>query len=652
VLEDALLRELILTYALALVLIVGLARLRVPPVVALIATGAIAGPGGIRIVRTQEDVQLLAEIGIVLLLFTVGLDFSLGDFRRVWRRVIGGGLLQIGGTAAIVLGIVVAATSRSLSLSLFIGLFVALSSTAIVLKELSARNQLDAPHGRLMVGILLLQDLCVVALLLLVPLLAGDTPLREVPAVLGRALLAIAVVVTVSRYVLPLLLGAVARSGRREAFSLAVVVASVGTAWASSLLGMSMALGAFLGGLVLAESEFSYQAHAEIRPVRDLLAGLFFISLGMLLDIGFILSHLPLVAAVTAGIIVVKAGAATGALCAVGTPTRVAAAAGIGLAQVGEFSFILGRSGLEAGLLATTDWQMLLAGSIATMVLTPLLIGGAPGIARRFAASGSTAAAESTMPTFSDHVVVLGFGVGGQLVARALTDLGLPYLVLELNGTAVRAGRERGEAIYFADATSPDALVAAGVQRARAVVSVLSDPDASMLAVRAARTLSSTVPIIVRARYRTEADSLIALGATMAVAEEFEASLEVLTQLLARLQVPGNAVEMLLERFRRPAPGARPMRSVGRLVELSSDVGELPMTTHQVDGHTWAVGRSLSELDLRARTGALIVAVRRGADNIPSPSLDLTIEQGDLLYLMGSPPDLARARTRLTDGAS
>ena len=384
-LEDALLRELILTYALALVLIVGLARLRVPPVVALIATGAIAGPGGIRIVRTQEDVQLLAEVGIVLLLFTVGLDFALGDFRRVLRRVIGAGLLQIGLTAAVVFAVIVAATDRPMPLALFVGLFVALSSTAIVVKELSGRNQLDAPHGRLVVGVLLFQDLCVVLLLLLVPLLSGTTPLSAVPLAVGRALLAIVVVVLVSRFALPLLLGAVARSGRREAFSLAVVVASVGTGWVSSLLGTSMALGAFLGGLVLAESEFSHQAHAEIRPIRDLLASLFFISLGMLLEGAFIIQQWPMVAAVAVFIVLVKAAAATAALRLVATPPRVAVAAALALSQVGEFSFVFGRAGLEAGLLSTSDSQTLLAASIATMVVTPMIIGAAPRIARRLA---------------------------------------------------------------------------------------------------------------------------------------------------------------------------------------------------------------------------------------------------------------------------
>jgi CPA2 family monovalent cation:H+ antiporter-2 len=651
--EDALLRDLILTYAVALAAIVGLSRLRVPPVVAMILAGAVAGPTGIGIVRSQEDVQTLAEIGIVLLLFTVGLDFSVADFRLVWRRVIGGGVLQIAGTAVAVVGLLLVATGRSARVSLFIGLFVALSSTAIVLKELSARNQLDAPHGRLMVGLLLFQDLCVVALLLLVPLLSGDTPLSAVPLVLGRAALAIGVVAAVSRIVLPALLGAVAASGRREAFSLAVVLASVGTAWMSSWLGISMALGAFLGGLILGESEFSHQAHAEIRPVRDLLAGLFFISLGMLLDLGFLAGRVPVVAALTMLIVLLKAIAAAVALAIAATPLRVAIAAGIGIAQVGEFSFILGRSGLDAGLLSEGDWQLLLGASITTMMLTPSLLSAAEPIAHRLAKSAGrpTARTESEIPRLSDHVVILGFGVGGQLVARALRDLGTPYLVVDLNGTTVRQARQRQESIFFGDATSPDALVSAGVERARAVVVVLSDPNAAELVVKTVRAISPTVAIIVRARYRLEAETLLRLGANIAVAEELEASLEVLAQLLAILKVPGNAVEVLLEGFRRMTSTARPVRAATRpLEDLPREIGTAPIATHQLQPGEWAIGRTLAEINLRAETGALVIAARHGAQNLPSPPIDLQLSEGDVLYLMGDHTDVSRARHRLTNG--
>ena len=306
---------------------------------------------------------MLAEMGIVLLLFTVGLEFSLTEIRRIWRKVLVGGSLQIGATAAAIL-LLVLRFLRDTSMwrvGLFAGLFVALSSTAIVLKELGTLNQLDSPHGRLVVGVMLFQDLCIVGLLLFVPILSGHTPLSVVPEVLAKAGAAIgAVVALVSRFVLPVLFRLVARSGRREAFPLAVLLASIGTAWASSLLGISMALGAFLGGLVLAESEYSHQAYAEIRPLRDILAGLFFISLGMLVDPSVLLRQFPIILAIALLLVVVKATVATGAFLAAATTMRVAATAGIDLAQVGEFSFILGRSGLEVGLLTSAQWQLLL----------------------------------------------------------------------------------------------------------------------------------------------------------------------------------------------------------------------------------------------------------------------------------------------------
>lgn len=653
--EHALLRDLVITYALALVLVVGLARLRIPSIVAFIVAGALAGPAGIGVVRTQEEVDTLANIGIVLLLFTVGLDFSLAQIRRIWKSSVLGGALQIAGTAvAVLLLFPLAGADEPWRVSVFIGLFVALSSTAIVLKELSARNQLDSPHGRLAVGLLLFQDLCILVLLLLVPILAGQTALTAVPLVLVRALLAIGAVAGVSRLVLPALLGIVARSGRREAFPLAVVLASIGTAWASSLLGISMALGAFLGGLMLAESEFSHQAHAEIRPLRDILAGLFFISLGMLVDLTLISRELALIATLTLVIIVVKATLATGALMVVGAQLSVAAMAGIGLAQIGEFSFVLGQAGLAAGLLTAAQWQTLLAASIATMVITPALIAAAPWIGSWIAAAtkaGPAADGLSGIPRLTDHVVILGFGVGGQLLARALRDIGVPYLVLELNGATVRWARLEGESISFGDATNSDALRAAGVEHARAIVAVLSDPDASARAVKVARSLAPAVPIIVRTRYRTEAEVLLREGATIAVAEELEASFEVLAQLFSSLNVPGNLIEVLLDGFRRASTGLRPLRAPSQALEsLPREISQMPIATHHLQRGDWAMGRTLADLNLRGETGALVIAIQRASQYFPSPPVDMRLDEGDVLYLSGDASDVLLARQHLKAG--
>ena len=405
--DHTFLAHLVVTYAIALVLVVGLARVRVPAIVTMMLAGVVAGPSGLRVIGTAEEVETLAELGIVFLLFTVGLDFSLAAVKQIWRTIVTAGTLQIIVTAMVVAGLAMLVVGASLQLAIFIGLFVALSSTAIVLKGLAERNELSAPHGRLTVGILLLQDLAIVVLLLLVPILSGQTPVSAVPRALAFALLAIAAVAAASRIVLPRLLRLVTASGRREAFPLAILVASVGTAWIGSLMGLSMAVGAFLAGLMLAESEFSHQAYAEVRPIRDMLSGLFFISLGMLIDLGALVGLLPVVAGVTAAIIVLKAAIATGSLLVASSPTRVAIISGLAVAQVGEFSFILGRAGLDSGLLPGNMWQVLLGASVASMIVTPVLLNIAPAVATRLAGAGAGAARprsrDSTAVGARDH---------------------------------------------------------------------------------------------------------------------------------------------------------------------------------------------------------------------------------------------------------
>ena len=647
--DHSFLADLVFTFGIGLFFVVLLARLRIPGIVALMLAGIVAGPSGLHVIG-PERVEMLAEIGIVLLLFTVGLDFSLGTARQAWRRILGGGSLQIVGTAALAVAALMI-TGGSIRQAIFIGLFVALSSTAIVLNGLAARNELSSPHGLLMTGVLLLQDLAIVVLLLLVPILSGQTPLSAAPIAVGKALVAIVAVAIVSRYGLPHVLRLVTASGRREAFPLAILVSSVGIAWASSLLGVSMAIGAFLAGLMLAESEYNHQAYAEIRGVRDVLAALFFISLGMLVDVPAALRYLPAILGVATLIIVAKAVAAAGALRLAGAPTRVAVTAGVGLAQVGEFSFILGRAGLDAGLMPPTMWQVLLGSSIVTMMVTPSLLALAPALGARLrsVADISPDVEETAAHPSADHVIILGFGVGGRMVARALRELRVGYLVLELNGASVRAARMQGEHIVYGDAMSPESLTGAGVARAAAVVSLMSDPVATERMILAVRAMAPNVPIIVRSRYRLESDRLLKLGATVAVAEELEASLEVLAQLMVRLHIPGNVVEPLLDVFRRESVGVRTVRAPSAPWDaLPNPIQQMPVATHQVESGHWAVGRSLAEIELRARTGAAVLAIRRGEKYSTTPGGETRLAEGDTLYLLGDDSDIALARRHLS----
>ena len=646
-------------YGLAVVLLLITARLGVPSIVALIAAGVVAGPSGLRFVTSQANVDVMAEIGVALLLFTAGMEFSLNELRRIWKSVVPGGLAQVALTMLVTGVIVGLAFGGSITRIIVVGLFVALSSTAVVLKELARKNLLHAPYGRLCIGVLLLQDIVVIAVLASAPTLLGSGISHgQGHGSAWEALLNLAVVgggvLVLGRVVLPWLLR-LAASLSREAFSLSVLLASVGTAYLAASLGLSMAAGAFLAGLVLAEGEFSHQVHADVRPLRDLLASLFFISIGMLLDLRAMLPILPLVIGLAIAIIVGKTAVAAGAVAVAGAPLRVAFAAAFALAQVGEFSFVLGRAALDGGVITPEWWQVLLGASVLTMALTPNMISLAPSLSA-WLTRGHTEAADTLAmerQPLRDHVVILGYGMGGQLLARSLEELSVPHVILELNGATVRTARAAGVNIHYADVSAPEPLEAAGVEYAAAVVVVISDPDASERAVKAVRALAANVPIITRTRYRLEAERLAQNGATLAVAEELEASLEVMSQLLARLHIPGNVVETLVDNYRRVLGAASSRSARARTVafeELPKELIDAPVSSFRLSPDAWAVDRTLHTVNLRSETGATVIAVRRGAKTVTTPDGGFVFAAGDDIFLLGDDSDVLLARGLLTDG--
>ena len=646
-------QDIVLLYALALVLLLVGGRLRAPATVSLILTGVLAGPGGFGLVGSEDTVQTLSEIGIALLLFMVGLDLSFSEVRRLWRSVTVGGGAQMLGTMAVVAPFAILLLGPRLETTLFVGFFVAISSTSLIVRELMRRNEIHSPHGSLAIGILLLQDLLALVALVLAPVLFGTTG-----ASLGQALMEIVLIAVgltaATRFLLPLLFRMATESGR-EAFGLMVLVASLGTAWLASALGLSMTVGAFLAGLVIDESEFSHQIHAEIRPVRDLLTSLFFISVGLLVHPAAAVPVLPLMLAVAMAIVVLKVVGAAGALLLARVPPRVAVTTAVDLAQVGEFSFVLGASAVANGAIDVSAWQVLLGASVLTMMATPWLVGVAPAVggwvARRHPSDAQAAA--GAQEELSGHVVILGFGVGGRLIARALHEVQTPCVILELGGAAVREAGAAGYRILYGDATMVEPLRAAGVARASAVVAVLSDPGATERAVRAVRSINHEVPVIVRTRYRLEADRMMRAGATLAVAEELEASLEVAAQLLVRLDVPGNVAEALVAEARTtmsavsarsltvpPAPSA----------QVSDAFGETPVSSHQLSASDWAVSRTLGAVNLRQSTGATVLAVRRGSSTVAPPPVEWQFQSGDVLYVAGDEEGIQRARVHLMEG--
>lgn len=641
-----------------------LARLRLPTVAGLLAAGTIVGPHGFKLVHDTHAIEVLAEVGVVLLLFTIGLEFSLKRLRDIFAQVAIGGTLQVGLTiGAVVLGAL--ALGLHLNQAVFFGFVFALSSTAIVLRALTERRELDAPHGRFIVGVLIFQDLCVVPMVLIVPLLAvtdgsGGGGL-DVLIALGRAALVVVAVLGASRWVLPPLLRVVDQARSRDMFVLAVLALCIGTAWLTSLAGLSLALGAFLGGMMVADTEYGHRATGDMLPLRDVFVSVFFVSLGMLFDPLVVMANPVAVTLLLLAFIGGKGLLATIAALAMRFPPRVGWLAGVGLAQFGEFGFVLAKLGQDVGVVSKEMMSPVLAAGIASMFLTPVLVRAAPHfsagerllaplvkVLRVRSIDETTHAEERVM---RDHVVVIGYGVAGRLVGRALDASAVPWIGLELNSHVVRTARGRGEPVFYADASSREALEHAHVADARAVVLTMNDRQALHRTVDALRSLAPGVAVLVRTHFLADREQLEHDGASEVVIEEVEAGLEMLARVLRTMKVPRNLIEERLAEAREStAPSERrttlPRPRLGEMTELA----DLKIEHVRLGESSWAVGRSLREIELRRETGALVVSTRRDGRMIEHSDPAAPFVSGDEIFLVGSSSSCRRATALLTRG--
>jgi CPA2 family monovalent cation:H+ antiporter-2 len=577
-----LLDELAVIAALAVAATVLLSKLHLPAVTGLLVTGVLIGPHAVGLVSSTETIEMLSEIGVVLLLFTIGLEFSLARLKHIVGQVLIGGSLQVGLTVGATVA-VATALGEPLGRALFYGFVFALSSTAIVLKALSERRELDAAHGRLIVGTLIFQDLSVVPMMLVIPLLAMPAASGEaavgVALALGKAALLVVTTIFAARRIVPRILLWVDASNSREVFLLAVLALCIGTSWVTSQLGLSLALGAFLGGMIVADTQYGHRAMGDVLPLRDAFVSIFFVSLGMLFDVNVVLAQPVRVGFLLCSFVFVKGLVATIAALFMRFPPRVAWLAGVGLAQFSEFGFVLARLGESTGLVGSEATRPLLAAGIASMVLTPVLLRAAPHITagERLLAPlahllkvRSIDEAGARVQRVADHVVIVGYGMAGRLVARALKTCGIECVALELNAETVRAARAAGEPVYYADATSPEALGHAHLERARALVILINDAQGALRVVDTARRVAPHVRVLMRTRYVGERAALLRVGATDVVAEEAESGIEVLARLLRWLELPAPMIDLRLgelsiamqrddpNRSLRPATGEEP----------------------------------------------------------------------------------------------
>jgi CPA2 family monovalent cation:H+ antiporter-2 len=659
--EIPLLKDIVIIFGLSIAVLLVCHRLQVPPIVGYLMTGVLIGPHGLGLIGAAREVEILAEIGVVLLLFTVGLAFSLRGLLQIRRSVLMGGSLQVllTLTAAFVLARQI---GRTFGESIFIGFLLSLSSTAIVLSLLQERAEVDSPHGRTALGILIFQDVIIVPMILFTPLLAASTGnLAESLLILSAKGIGIILVVIVgARWIVPELLYQIARTRSRELFLLAIAVICLAVAWLTYSAGLSLALGAFLAGLIISESEYSSQALGNILPFRDVFTSFFFISIGMLLDLGFV-SHRPwLIAVIALCVLTLKAIFAASATALLGFPLRTAVLVGLVLSQIGEFSFILSRTGVEYGLFATDTYQLFLAVSVVTMAATPTIVTLAPRLADlallaplpRRLKSGLYFVPELNSAGegigLKDHLIIIGFGVNGRNVARSARAAGIPYVIIEMNTETVRVERLKGEPIHYGDAIQEAVLEHARIKDARILVVVISDPAATRRITEMARRLNPRIYIIARTRFLPEVKPLYELGANDVIPEEFETSVEIFTRVLGKYLIPRDEIEKFIAEVR--ADGYEMFRSLSRELHSFSDLRlhlpDFEISTFRIDEGSLLAGKSLAEIALRKKYGVTLLAIRRDSKILSDIGGETAFRANDILVLL-APPEKIAAMTGL-----
>jgi len=659
-LENSVLEDVLLLLMATLAVVVGLRRLRLPLILAFLLVGMMVGPHALGWVEATETTGTLAEFGVVFLLFTLGLEFSLPRLIAMRGEVFTLGGLQVFGTTAVAAA-VGWAFGLAPPIAILLGGAVAMSSTAIVLRQLTQQDELNRTHGRLAFGVLLFQDLAVVLFLALAGVLGAPQEsysTLEITLALGKAAVALLIVLASGRWLLRPLFHEIASSNTPELFTFAVLFVAIGAAWATHAAGLSFALGAFLAGMMLAETEYRYQVEAGIRPFRDTLLGLFFVTIGMQLDVPELLAHLPVVLALLAGLLLVKATIVMLAARPFAGQWFKALRAGIVLSPGGEFGFALIALLLNNKLIGAAFTQPLLAAITLSMLVAPIMIRHNKRIARAVLGESGPAAsglerleAANQALARREHVILCGYGRVGQNVARVLETEGFEFLAMDLDPVRVRAALAAGDAVIYGDAADEGVLKSAGLDRANSVVVTFSDTARSLAIVRAVRRNRQDLPILVRATDDAHLEELLAAGATEVVPETLEAALTLVSNALHMLQVPPSRVIRAVGEIRRQR--YKTLRSVIRRDPAGAadepDSFREEINTVVLPPGAWSIGRSIQEIRDRGAEVSF-TAVRRDGIVGRDPDPDMKLREGDIVVLFGTPEAQEHAEAVLLAG--
>lgn len=659
--ETHLLQDIVIIFSLASFVIWLFHKLNLPSIIGFLITGMLAGPHALGLIKSVEEIELLAEFGVVLLLFTIGIEFSLANLIKSRKLVLLGGGLQVVLTTGItfLIGILL---GRSVAESVFFGFLVALSSTAVVLKVLQERGEMNEPYGRFSLGVLIFQDLIIVPMILMIPLLAGASTNigKDVSILVLKVGVVMVLTFAGSRFFVPWMLHLVAKTKSKELFLLTVLMFGLAVAWFTSSIGLSLALGAFLAGLIISESEYSHQAFGNIIPLRDIFISFFFVSIGMLFDFRFVFENPVIVIGSVLIVLVLKTFLSGLIAFVLGFPFRTTVMAGLALSQVGEFSFILAKMGSEHSLIEDRFYQVFLSVSVLSMALAPFIIISAPRLAILFERLplsdriryGKKPPSFDKPKKLKNHLVLIGMGLHGHHVAKASKAAGIEYVILDNDPDLVRVEQKRGEPIYFGDASFEEVLKQVSIESAEVVVITPSSSVSVFTITEKVRQLNHKTHIIARIVLLEDMDDVYKFGANEVIPEEFETSVEIFSRVLAKYLIPKDEINNLITEIR--SDGYEIFRNADNKTTFSEKLKchfpDLEISALKIDEKSDIAGKTISEIKLTTKFGISIIAIHRNNENIIIPAAKITLQPEDIVYVIGNPHQISCATSLFQDG--
>ncbi len=629
-------------------------KINLPSIVGFLIAGMIIGPFGFNLIRSVDQIDVMAEIGVMLLMFTIGLEVSYTHLFKIKKFFLVAGGLQLILTILfstiffVFLGI-------ELKQAIFFSMLVSLSSTAIVLRIFSDSGEIDSPHGKIALSILIFQDLAIVPMFLLLPLLGSQTGLtvKEIFIKLFIAFGSMAIIMVIAKLFMPRVIHQIARLRMREAFTIGIILLLLGTAYLTHSLGLSFALGAFIAGLILAESDYNHQIVAEITPFKDAFNSIFFVSIGLLLNIQFVI-HNPLqITLLTVGILIFKTSIIVLIVLFLKYPLRVAVLAGLALSQVGEFSFILAQAGSNFKLISSDFYNAFLGSTIFTMILTPLLIKFSPYIASKTSKLERKETQNiDNLENLAGHVIIAGFGLNGSNLARVLKETGIRYVVIELNPDTVKKEKAKGENIIYGDISKDEILSIAKIETANVIVFAISDPLITKISLQLAKKMNPHIHALVRTRYVTEVDELKKLGADEVIPEEFETALQIFRKVLERYHIPLNVIMKQTTLLREESYSLLRKEGIdiSSFTHLDEILAQGLTESYYVNSDNKFIGKSFSEINLRAESDATVIAIVRNGQTISNPSGKDILKANDTLVIYGTHQSVDKAIEILNGG--